>query len=94
MQEQYWFKRKQYGVGWTPNTWQGWLVIGAAVALIVGNIFRFEQAGYPETAVISQVVLPAFAITTVLVVICFKTGEPLKWSWGREEEVNEEYDQR
>jgi hypothetical protein len=26
--EQYWFKRKAYGWGCVPATWQGWLTLG------------------------------------------------------------------
>src|SRR5262245_12007807 len=25
--EQYWFKRRTYGWGWVPATWQGWLTL-------------------------------------------------------------------
>ena len=32
----YWFKRKLYGWGWTPATWQGWFAIGVYVLLILG----------------------------------------------------------
>jgi uncharacterized membrane protein len=30
-----WFGRKRVGVGWSPRTWQGWLVIVLVVAAIV-----------------------------------------------------------
>ena len=33
--EHYWFKRKPFGWGWTPVTWQGWTASSIAVALIV-----------------------------------------------------------
>lgn len=31
--EGYWFKRKLYGWGWTPATWQGWVTLVAFLAV-------------------------------------------------------------
>ncbi len=28
-----WFKRRRYGLGWTPVTWQGWTVVVVVVAI-------------------------------------------------------------
>lgn len=30
-EKKFWFKRKRYGYGWAPSTWQGWLVIAVYV---------------------------------------------------------------
>ena len=30
-----WFRRKRFGIGWTPATWQGWLI---TVVVAVGAI--------------------------------------------------------
>ncbi|HEY7421948.1 MAG TPA: hypothetical protein VH541_08050 [Gaiellaceae bacterium] len=30
-----WFRRKTYGVGWTPASWQGWLI---TLAVVLGTI--------------------------------------------------------
>ena len=30
-----WFGRKRSGIGWSPASWQGWLVIALVVAAIV-----------------------------------------------------------
>ena len=37
----YWFARKTIGWGWTPASWQGWLVTAAYVAIVVmlGRVF-------------------------------------------------------
>jgi uncharacterized membrane protein len=29
-----WFRKKRLGIGYSPNTWQGWLVILIVVAVI------------------------------------------------------------
>lgn len=31
----YWFKRKRYGYGLTPSTWQGWLTIFGFLLFII-----------------------------------------------------------
>lgn len=33
--KQLWFKRKTYGWGWVPVTWQGWLLTFGYVALLL-----------------------------------------------------------
>ncbi len=36
MTDRPWFKRKTYGWGWTPVSWQGWLVtLGLVVVITV-----------------------------------------------------------
>lgn len=68
----YWFKRKLYGWGSTPATWQGWAVIGIFVVLIVVNSLRLgENPGDKD-------LIWFFCGTIVLVCavtgICYKTG--------------------
>ncbi|HYC83050.1 MAG TPA: hypothetical protein VEB60_00680, partial [Candidatus Paceibacterota bacterium] len=33
-----WFKRKLYGWGWTPVTWQGWLAVLAYAGLVISSV--------------------------------------------------------
>lgn len=77
----YWFKRKLYGWGWTPVTWQGWAVTLLAIGLIVLNAFRLDT---PEASpdVVFTFVLQTFLIVSILIGICYKTGESPKWQWG------------
>ena len=44
--EGYWFKRKLYGWGWTPATWQGWLVLAVFVVLMILNAFRVDAGSH------------------------------------------------
>lgn len=30
-----WFGPRRYGVGWKPQTWQGWLIVAVVIALVV-----------------------------------------------------------
>ena len=75
---QYWFPAKTYGWGWgLPLTWQGWVVLGTYVAILVGTAFFIDVNKRP--AVYSAIVLIASA---VLVAICWIKGEPTRWRWG------------
>lgn len=78
----YWFKRKLYGWGWAPASWQGWLLT------LVFLLVVFADAGWVASSVPSFRSLAIFYAVLVvsialLIVVCFKTGERPKWSWGR-----------
>lgn len=47
----YWFKAKPFGWGWTPATWQGWLIMVLYIALIVLLISLHEESipGNPDS---------------------------------------------
>lgn len=47
----YWFKAKPFGWGWTPVTWQGWLVILVYIALILALVSVREDSipGNPDS---------------------------------------------
>lgn len=79
--EGYWFKRKLYGWGWTPATWQGWLVTILYIILVL--LFAFtvdEQSSGKE--VMFTFVLPLVLLTVTLIRICYKKGQKPKWQWG------------
>jgi len=80
--EGYWFKRKLYGWGWTPVTREGWFVTLLIIVAILGNAIRFEHGGYSAADVLPQVVIPTALLVVLLIVICYKTGEPPRWMWG------------
>jgi uncharacterized membrane protein len=81
--EKYWFKAKWYGWGWTPVTWQGWGIILVYLIAIILLGLRIEKMAIPEEEVLQSFVLPVIAMTALLIAICFKTGEPPRWNWGK-----------
>lgn len=72
----YWFKRKTYGWGWVPATWQGWLVL-----LIWAIVFAFStrQLDHEWLKNVAVVIISVI----ILIVICFKKGEKPRWQWGK-----------
>lgn len=76
-----WFKRKLYGWGWTPATWQGWLVVLVYVAAVFFFALTIDKNSPPKEIVFTFI-LPILILTLTLLRICFKTGEKPKWQWG------------
>ena len=79
--EGYWFKRKLYGWGWVPVTWQGWLVTLAAVACISGGIYIGETDDAPGAALIGIVLGAALVFG-----FGRSKGEKVCWQWGLPDE--------
>lgn len=80
-----WFKRKTYGWGWTPCTWQGWV----AVFIYVLCIALFVSWLTPTDTikqVIVKFILPLSIITLAFIELAYKKGETPKWQWGNKKE--------
>ena len=76
-----WFRPKRYGYGsGLPIAWQGWLLIAAHVALILGvtAILRDEPVALAAgVTVIALVPMPLYAA---------KTDGGWRWRWGKKGE--------
>ncbi|MCG3773977.1 MAG: hypothetical protein JW395_0794 [Nitrospira sp.] len=83
--KRYWFKTKRFGWGWMPATKEGWLVtIGYLVLFVVAQlIFMQDVIVRQSTAGIALYAAFVFALTVALIYICWKTGEPPRWRWGK-----------
>jgi hypothetical protein len=77
----YWFRAKRYGLGWgLPCAWQGWVVLLGYVGLLVAAV-PFLQSGADVILYVSLVIV----LTGLLIAICWKKGEPVRWRWGEKE---------
>lgn len=81
MTKKLWFKAKTYGWGWTPCSWEGWLVTGVYVALIVLLALTLDEAS-PVREVMFIFVLPVVLLTITLIRIAYARGEKPRWRWG------------
>lgn len=77
----YWFKRKLYGWGWTPVTWQGWTVTLLYVILVIAFALTIDERS-SDREVVFTFVLPVTLLTIALIRICYKKGEKPRWQWG------------
>jgi uncharacterized membrane protein YhaH (DUF805 family) len=76
-----WFPAKRYGWGWgIPQTWQGWVVMLVYLAAIAYFSFLFATE---ETSVsLSLYLLQVIILTSIMILICYLTGEKPEWRWG------------
>ena len=75
--DDYWFPAKRLGWGWgLPLRPQGWLVLLAYV-VAVALTFVF----LPPAANIAGFLASNLILTVLLVVVCWRKGEPPRWRW-------------
>lgn len=79
--EGYWFKRKLYGWGWTPATWQGWLTITLYIVLVVAFALTIDNHSSAREIAFTFI-LPVALLTITLLRICYHKGEKPRWQWG------------
>lgn len=77
-----WFKRKLYGWGWVPVTWQGWVLTLLYTALVIAFGYTIDDTS-PTSEVIFTFALPVVMLTVAFIKLCYKKGEHPHWSWGR-----------
>ena len=82
----YWFKRKRYGWGLRPATWQGWTSLAIFVALVILNTMRLDAGSRSAGDTLRPFVIQTVALALIFIVVAFWKGErPLRWQWGRKE---------
>jgi len=79
--EKYWFKRKLFGWGWTPATWQGWLVTTIYAATVIAFVFTIDENSPPREVLFTGI-LPFIFLTILFIRIAYKKGEKPRWQWG------------
>lgn len=89
----YWFKRRRYGYGWTPVTWQGWLsVIGfLAVVVLAATTPEESPRGTDSSALLVYSGLIIIAVVWLVIVSSAKGPKP-KWRWGSKPTDNPDED--
>lgn len=84
--KKYWFKRRRYGYGWTPVTWQGWATIIIYLFALLGYAFTMDEAS-PEGTLedVYTYLGVVFAMTIVLIIVTSVKGPRPKWRWGQKD---------
>ena len=77
-----WFPAKRYGVGWGfPVTWQGWAVLLSYLFLVALGVIFLHVSRWPFAIVFFFIYI--FALSMLLILICFKKGEAVGFRWGK-----------
>lgn len=77
-----WFRRKTYGWGWTPITWEGWLVTFITVLIPIGIKFALKIMEFQRSLQYFYMWASVPLLLMSLTLICFRYGEKPKWQWG------------
>lgn len=91
--KKYWFKRRRYGWGWIPVTWQGWLTVFLFLVIIVGAGMAFNDEGQDEFSAETGIfVLILILALSALIKINYAKGPTPKWRWGKSPDDDPERD--
>ena len=74
-----WFRRKLYGWGWYPSTWEGWIVILVWAVIFISLIEKTDHES------LKNMIFIIFSVA-LLIFVCYKKGEKPKWQWGKRKE--------
>lgn len=79
-----WFKRRRYGWGWTPVSWQGWVIILIfLVILLIATLFLPAKPAIPSGGEILFFCIVVFIDITGLLVVSYLKGPMPRWRWGK-----------
>jgi uncharacterized membrane protein len=91
---EYWFKRRRYGWGWTPTTWQGWAIIIMYLAIVIGGVFMLRDTPDSQMSTEVGIFMIVVAIATAFLVrISITKGPKPKWRHGKKDtdDPNEDF---
>ena len=90
----YWFKRRRYGWGWVPITWQGWVALIAFIGIVIAAA-AIQLPAKPEQPSEDELIrfLIIFTLAVlILVAICMAKGPAPHWRWGKKPSDNPDED--
>ncbi|MEX0791171.1 MAG: hypothetical protein WD178_10390 [Actinomycetota bacterium] len=79
----YWFKRRRYGYGFMPVTWQGWAAVVGYMIVVIGMASAFLVA--PEEVAAKEAGFFAIFFVTAtsgLILLSLSKGPRPRWRWG------------
>lgn len=82
MQRPIWFTAKNYGWGWTPSTWQGWLILFLFVILLVVVSVMIERVALSPEQAVWLFIEHVTPLVIILILVCAYTGERPRWRRG------------
>lgn len=82
-QNKLWFRAKNYGWGWYPVTWEGWLVIILFVGFTTYRANKVSQMFDTDSSFIFRYFFEVLFSLIPLLVICYLKGEKPQWRWGK-----------
>ncbi|MBU1292737.1 hypothetical protein KJ819_01570 [Patescibacteria group bacterium] len=88
-----WFRAKDYGYGWYPITWQGWVITALYAIAFTSTVLIFGAwagAAVEANADLREAVFGVLEFLIVLALlsyslfrVCTRFGEKPEWRWGK-----------
>lgn len=78
-----WFKAKNYGWGWYPVTWEGWLVTILFVVFITYRANKVSDMFDTDSSFVFRFLFEIIFALIPLLIICYLKGEKPYWRWGK-----------
>lgn len=92
-QANYWFKRRRYGLGWVPVTWQGILLLAAYLACLFGSVLLLPaKPASPDGGQIARCISLLVLATIIFVGLARRHAPAPRWRWGRRDNDNPRQD--
>jgi hypothetical protein len=79
----YWFKRKTYGWGWTPSTWEGWFITIMYIMAALYIFRKIDSTSHSASDTLIGFTYPLILLTFILIIVCYFKGEEPRWQWGK-----------
>ncbi len=77
-----WFRAKNYGYGWYPVTWEGWLcILIYLVVVLLAAFIGFYL--FPDTYGWAIYFTTITFSTILLIFVSYKKGEKATFRWGK-----------
>ncbi len=87
--QSYWFKRRRYGYGWIPTSWQGWTTVAVFLFVVLGGTTVLKDTPRNTFSSESSLYLLIVLIAIVgLVIVSYLKGPKPKWRWGKDKKDN------
>ncbi|MBX4198947.1 hypothetical protein KW800_01565 [Candidatus Parcubacteria bacterium] len=80
-----WFKAKRFGWGWTPITWEGWVL---TFIYLAGLVHYATKASLEHSAsdFLISFAFDFIILSTPFLIVCYLKGEHPHWNWHKETE--------
>lgn len=80
-----WFKRRTFGYGWTPVTWEGWTATIIYIVILIFGFYLFDSDATSREDTLYSAGFIFISATFGLFLICYMKGEKPGIRWGSEE---------
>lgn len=91
--KKYLMKRRRFGWGWIPVTWQGWVFLVLQLAIIfVAATSLPAKPTQPTTGELVRFFVIVGCAIAALVLVSIQWGPTPRWRWGKKQSDNPDED--